>query len=481
MKRSLYGNLWVYIGCVGFPIVVDDHLVILTKDGSLSIAAASAEAYEEKLRFDVFKDLVWSPPAFANGRLYLRSMGEVACVEITGKSDFASADSDTHGIVPGSLLESLVVDVAGTDDKASRIDEWMAKQVSFPVIEGDDIAHFIYRGEADDVAIVGDVVGWRFDRPMHRIDHTDLFYYSSRFPSDTRLTYRYVKNLRDPVVDSLNPRRIGSMMYGPASWFHMPGWVEPAHLQENAEVTEGRIDTLMFKSRQSSGTLPIEVYLPANYDVMTDRLPVAYVHQGNLGRALGSVKSALDYLIGRDVRPTIVIFLPPLLPGSGFYYPQYVGPRRDTYVSMLVDELVPTVDKTYRTITTADGRANIGRSLSGFMALYATFSRPGTFGKIGVQSIYWDAKEDLVMVPLIHKSEGIPLDIYLDWGAYDLKSPLEGVDIGAASRRVAEILYQSGREFHGGEVNDAFGWGSWKNRLNRVYGTLLPLEKSGNR
>ena len=93
----------------------------------------------------------------------------------------------------------------------------MSKQISFPVIEGQDLAHFIYRGEAKELEITGDFIGWRYEHPMHRVEGTDFYYYSRRLESDARVTYRFTRNIEQAVVDSLNPKSAGAGVFGKAS------------------------------------------------------------------------------------------------------------------------------------------------------------------------------------------------------------------------------------------------------------------------
>ena len=68
-----------------------------------------------------------------------------------------------------------------------------------------------------------------------------------------------------------------------------------------------------------------------------------------------------------------------------------------------------------------------------------------------------------------------PVSLYLDWGRYDLRSPLDGNDMGISSETFARRLHERGYTFVGGEVNDGAGWASWKNRTDRVFEALFPL------
>jgi len=69
---------------LGSVILVGDTLVILSDSGELALAEANPAGYMEKARFQVLggKD-GWTPPSYANGRLYCRSSrGDVVCLEM---------------------------------------------------------------------------------------------------------------------------------------------------------------------------------------------------------------------------------------------------------------------------------------------------------------------------------------------------------------------------------------------------------------
>jgi hypothetical protein len=111
----------------------------------------------------------------------------------------------------------------------------------------------------------------------------------------------------------------------------------------------------------------------------------------------------------------------------------------------------------------------------GFMAFYATFKYPNLFGKFAVQTIAWDQmaqKEDASLI--VPASEQLPMTIYLDWDKYDLRSPMEGNDLGKSSADFATLLKDRGYAFEGGMSHDGAGWVSWQNRFDRVFETLFP-------
>lgn len=456
----------------GFPIVLDGHLVIITKKGTLSIAPASPEGFNEIASLKLFDQLVWTAPSFANGKIYLRSLSEIACVEITEPGPVVvRTDSIHEGVLAGSNFAQFVARVAETDNKSAMIDEFMSSQKQFPVIEGDNMVHFISRDKATDMAIVGDITGYRVEQPMNRIEGTDLFYYSTYLEPDARVFYRFTKDFEENITDALNPKKTMHPLFGESSYLEMSKWVKPLHLEEDPNVVRGRIDSLVFQSTRIDGRQMLKIYLPAEYEESKTSYPVVYVH-GTIGQS--KIPTTLNNVIGKSVAPVIVVFITPIFRGR---YGEYVGNFRDTYAQIFVEEIVASIDGKYRTIPSSEFRANIGVYYGGFMALYATFRYPGMFGKLGLQSPYWDSGEEQKHSPLLSRADRQELMIYLDWGKYDMRGPLEGYDFRQGSRSLARLLRANGYDFTGGEVNEGHGWVSWRNRNDRVFEALFPLDQ----
>ena len=458
----------------GLTLILNGHLVIITKEGRLSIAPANREGYTEIAGLRLFDDIVWSPVSFANGKLYARSMGEIACVEIVPRSVERAEGGPVAGIVPNSQFARFLAQVEASAGKSTHIDQFFAGQKTFPILEGDSLVHFVYRGEGDVVTMTGDHVGRRIEKPLHRVSDTDLHYYSMHLEPDARITYHFTRNLTETLIDSLSPRpSFRSLSYGQASWFAMPKWRSPDHLEPRTDGVHGRIDTLAFAVSAGDEPRSIQIYLPPSYEHGNDRYPVVYLHGPRRPFRLGKLDVSLDNLIGERVRPVIVVFLPSLFRGG---YRQYVSDHRDQYRDLFVDRVVPLIDDTYRTVASRDGRANGGSVYAGFAAFYATFTRPDLFGGLAIQTMNWDQTVDAAFETFIPAATSLPsLRIYLDWGKYDLRSPAEGNDLGRSSATFARRLREKGYDFVGGMVNDGAGWASWRNRTDRVFETLFPL------
>jgi len=62
------------------------------------------------------------------------------------------------------------------------------------------------------------------------------------------------------------------------------------------------------------------------------------------------------------------------------------GAYEGSYPQSLVNEVIPFVDKNYRTLANKDNRAIAGLSMGGMHTIQATINNPGVFGWIAVWS-----------------------------------------------------------------------------------------------
>lgn len=67
----------------GSLIMVDDKLVVLSDKGKLAIAKVSPDAYQELGSIQAIEgSRAWTAPSFANGKIYVRNLTEVACFKL---------------------------------------------------------------------------------------------------------------------------------------------------------------------------------------------------------------------------------------------------------------------------------------------------------------------------------------------------------------------------------------------------------------
>ncbi len=69
----------------GNAIIVDDHIIALSDSGELVLVKAQSSAYAEVARAKILEGKCWATPVISNGRVFIRSTKEAACVDLSGK------------------------------------------------------------------------------------------------------------------------------------------------------------------------------------------------------------------------------------------------------------------------------------------------------------------------------------------------------------------------------------------------------------
>ncbi len=135
------------------------------------------------------------------------------------------------------------------------------------------------------------------------------------------------------------------------------------------------------------------IYLPPGYNSSQNRYPTVYFlhgiqgHEWNYHNSLGSNPNGIVQLVKSGaVEPMILVFPNG---GSGLNYIDAPGNCADTKAcpeSMLINELLPHIDQTYRTIPEKEFRAIQGFSMGGMGATYLGTKYPELFSSIATQS-----------------------------------------------------------------------------------------------
>lgn len=134
----------------------------------------------------------------------------------------------------------------------------------------------------------------------------------------------------------------------------------------------------------------VHVYLPPDYDRSRRDYPVlyslaAYTSSGQAQVAWKnhgeSLPDRLDRLIAEERLPPVICVMPDSYTALGGN--QFVdSPAIGAYARHITEELVPAIDRRYRTVAEAAGRGAFGKSSGGFGALHLARTRPGLFGAV---------------------------------------------------------------------------------------------------
>jgi predicted alpha/beta superfamily hydrolase len=150
-------------------------------------------------------------------------------------------------------------------------------------------------------------------------------------------------------------------------------------------------------------TRHVEVWLPPGYDdAGATRYPVLYMHDGqnlfdpriaNTGVDWG-VDEAVVRLVKRGIiDPIIVVGVWSTAARFSEYSPWHDAPN---YARFLIEELIPRVNATFRTLTGPGNTAVMGSSMGGLLSFYLVTHHPETFGACGCESTHFPLSEAVV-------------------------------------------------------------------------------------
>ncbi len=166
-------------------------------------------------------------------------------------------------------------------------------------------------------------------------------------------------------------------------------------------VPHGTVSLQWYPSPTAGALRRAYVYTPAGYEAGSDRYPVLYLLHGGSGdedawSSCGRATQILDNLIAKGrARPMIVVMpngnttriaAPDLVPAPPALPANQDPGRFRKFPESLVKDLVPFIDKTYRTRTGRDQRAIAGLSVGGAQALYAAFNNLELFSWVAAFS-----------------------------------------------------------------------------------------------
>lgn len=254
----------------------------------------------------------------------------------------------------------------------------------------------------------------------------------------------------------------------------------------------------------------IDIWLPPEYDLYPEKtFPVVYFQDGqnlfDAKLAYGGVEWGVDewmeQLINtKKVEPAIVVGIW----NTPFRFREYMPqkafdlltdsvknklsterggkPLSDAYLTFMIKELIPAMDRQFRTQNSRNGRVLCGSSMGGMISLYALVSHPEYFGAAACVSTHWPGS-------LVFNTGEIPLAmqqwldakipkkpeyrLYFDHGTTQLDSWYpkwqKEVDKLLSTKEFQEGEFIS-LQFEGAGHNEK----SWNERLGGILEFLIP-------
>lgn len=360
---------------------------------------------------------------------------------------------------------------ASLGDRAERersIDElWsrLRREGQIPFREGNRVA-FVFLDEMDDtreVAWRGDMTDWELvgSHRGRRLGESRVWLLEDVLPPDSRVDYKLYRNGNQWLLDPDNPRRqVGG--FGPNSELRMPDYLPPPEVESREGIERGRLgDPVRLASATLGYDVAYRVYTPAGYEGGTERLPVAYVTDGQdyAHEQMGRMTFMLDNRIADGgLPPLIAVFIDPRDPRSGDNRRESeYGEHPELFARFLADELVPRVDGDYRTRTEAGARVVVGTSLGGLLAARAVLDQHRVLGAALIQSpaFRYDLQRHADRLRADWRAaERPPVRVFIDVGTlYD------GLEL---TREFRDTLRERGGALRYVEVNEGHSWGHWR-------------------
>lgn len=324
---------------------------------------------------------------------------------------------------------------------------------------------FLYRGSANKINWAGEFNNWDMNSDGgFRLGLSNIWLLEKDFPADARSGYKIIKNGSEWLADPYNPYPLTSEFGN--SELRMPEYVIPPETIPRYGIVKGTLtDNILKFSTNLNYTSQYRVYTPAGYSALSN-LPTIYVTDGQsyLDDSMGKMVIVLDNLIADEIiEPVIAVFLDPRDPNN------LINDRRGNeyrnninFVNYLIKELIPDIDATYKTNSSADARGMMGASWGGYNAAYFCVKANDYFHMIGMNSAYLHPEGNYSIDTDLQATNLDGMKLYLSYGTFDVQGE-------QYFYRLKNIFDQKGNDYEYNIIGDGHTWENW----SRVVGKAL--------
>jgi predicted alpha/beta superfamily hydrolase len=294
----------------------------------------------------------------------------------------------------------------------------------------------------------------------------------------------------EPLVPSSLKPAFGLPEPEPVS-ANIPNNPSSEHIADGADELDSnpRYSVHQFHSEILPDDRVVSVYVPPQYLEQEERrFPVFYLQDGqNLfdgrtsyiaGKTWNANTTADRLTEAGEIEPVILVGVA----NTGLRRMAEYTPTRDfkmgggegrSYGRLLIEELKPLIDRTYRTLPEAKNTGLGGSSLGGLVSLYLGFAHPEVFGKIAVMSpsLWWDHRS--ILNAITQQATKPDLRIWLDMGTAEGVRHLRDADM--LERLLLKRGWRTGVDLEyvkaEGAVHDER---AWSDRFGDVLRFLFP-------
>jgi enterochelin esterase-like enzyme len=386
-------------------------------------------------------------------------------VRAPGRLDDLRPPELRRAVVPGKaklLLDDLerIAGIADAEAREVQLDglwDALVEAQRVPFVAGGE-ALFLWRGEANTVALAGDHTGWDpRGAPLERLAPLDLWLRREKLPSDARVDYKLVVD-GDWRLDPVNPlRQRGG--FGDNSELQMPGYVPSPWVLRFRNVPEGRWLAGGEVGAGALGAIQYRVWAPPGVEE-DGAYPTLYVLDGHeyADSELGALREVLDNLVAAGrIEPVLAVFVDPRVGGENRRGEHYL--MNQQFARFLSGALRETVERVAPADPRREARGVIGTSLGGLCTAYLAVEAGDTFGLFAAQSPALQAAGGN-FVPELRRR---PPDAERFWvGTGTL------LDTEDEARTLAAELEGLGIPVRYVEAQEGHSWGQWRAQLPDV-------------
>jgi enterochelin esterase-like enzyme len=332
-----------------------------------------------------------------------------------------------------------------------------------PQVDGDTVT-FIWAGTAP-ARIIAEFNDWDEQRALAlEAAEPGVWAGTTTLPRDAYMEYRMVAPDGQAGLDPLNPRSVDSGVGHRNNWFRMPE-AAPFRLRRPANAPRGTVSRHRVHGDHllAGGERDVWLYHPPT----EARVPLLLVLDGQDYLRRARLVEMVDALIARGrIRPIALALLPH---GGAARFLEYNC--SDTTLALILRHVLPLARAELPLLDddAPGGRAILGASLGGLMALYTGLRAPDLFGTVLCQSGGFAvdlAGHEQLIHRLIRDHQGAKPRIWMDCGRYEWLLESNRQTHALLAERGFDVTY---REYNGGHNYTAWREDVWRG-LEHLFG-----------
>jgi enterochelin esterase family protein len=270
---------------------------------------------------------------------------------------------------------------------------------------------------------------------------------------------------------------------------------ESSLYEHRTDVPHGNVTQAWYPSPTLKMTRRLYIYTPPGYEASSARYPVLYLHHGGGGdedawTSLGRAPQILDNLIAQGKAKPMIVVMPNMnanqyvaqgsalastaapaaprtasaanapaarTPGTGSWQ---LDPYPGSYAESIAKDIIPYIEKNYRTDAKPEGRAVVGLSMGGGPVVSVSNNNPAMFGYIGIFSSRPAADESMAKAYAALKAAGAVKLYWVSAGTTDFAN--------AGAKAIYELVKKTGFNSKFMETPGGHAWAVWRIHISEL-------------